>query len=336
MTISNYYPLSNDYWSGRVDSSSDYDAFRWHQWIETIDLRAYNKKCDTLGFCILGFCSEAGVLRNKGRAGTSKGPETIRKQLANLPCHFTQKVKLFDAGNIICNDMHLESVQDALSKAVEKILSCNLFPILLGGGHGIALGHYKGLSNYYAKNNSKLGILNFDAHFDLRPYKLCGSSGTMFLQIADFCKNQNIHYDYMCVGIQKRSNTIALFKTAKNLNVKYILAKDMVDQELWPILEKIDNFIKNQDHIYITICADVFSAAFAPGVSAPSALGLNPEQVIKILKYILRSGKSVSFDIAEVSPRFDKDHTTANLAAVLIFSLVNTLSEINGYNIDFI
>ncbi len=35
----------------------------------------------------------------------------------------------------------------------------------------------------------------------------------------------------------------------------------------------------------------------------------------------------ISFDIAEVSPRFDYDNSTANLAATIIFALVNTISK---------
>src|SRR5699024_3977698 len=107
-----------------------------------------------------------------------------------------------------------------------------------------------------------------------------------------------------------------------------ILAKDISHGDYFSLLERVADFIKDQDHIYVTLCADVISSAFAPGVSAPQPLGLDPEKVLMFLKYILRSEKVVSFDIAEVSARLDQDHTTANLAAVILFSLVHTLSKI--------
>ncbi len=333
-----YRPIDSHVWQGRVDSHEDYDAFRWHQWVKPIDLTdsttpPFDGK---LGICFIGFCCDDGVTRNKGRAGAAKGPRSIRKELSNLPCQFKQDVRLFDAGNIYCADIPLEKGQDILGECVSKILSLNLYPIVLGGGHEIAFGHYSGLSRYKneVQDTQSLGIINFDAHFDLRPYPNGGSSGTMFRQIADVCADQGSHYGYMCLGIQKRSNTLALFKTARDLGVEYILAKDMVDQDIWPIFEKVDKFIKRHDQIYITVCADVFSAAFAPGVSAAQAVGLHPEQVLKILKYIVLSGKTVSFDIAEVSPRFDQDSTTANLAAVLIFALVNSLSTLMNLDIS--
>lgn len=333
----NYKPTDNTVWQGRIDSESNYDAFRWHQWIQTIDLREDDLLPYTgrLGFALLGFCCDEGVKRNRGRAGAAKGPKAIRKELANLPCLFTQDVKLFDAGNIYCENITLEESQRLLSKAVEKILSLNLFPIVLGGGHEIAFGHYNGIFNYLSQNKAKpnIGIINFDAHFDLRPYPNGGSSGTMFRQIADICEDQNLKYSYLCFGVQKHSNTIDLFKTADRLGAHYILAKDITGGDHWNVIAKLDDFIRLQDHIYITICSDVFSSAFVPGVSAPQALGLDPEKGLKFLKYILKSNKVVSFDIAEVSPRFDQDNTTANLAAVLIFSVINTLCQIHDLSL---
>ena len=337
-----YHPIDSNVWQGRIDSHEDFDAFRWHQWIKPIDLLDETTPPfdGTLGLCFIGFCCDDGVTRNKGRAGAAKGPRSIRKELSNLPCQFSSDLKIYDGGNIYCEDITLEEGQDILASLVKRILDLNLYPVVLGGGHEIAFGHYNGLLNHYQMlsdssvvDSHKIGIVNFDAHFDLRPYPNGGSSGTMFRQIADTCASNDLHYGYMCLGIQKRSNTLALFKSARSLGVQYILAKDMVDQDIWHILERVDSFIKKHNQIYVTICADVFSAAFAPGVSAAQAVGLHPEQVLKILKYIILSGKTVSFDIAEVSPRFDQDNTTSNLAAVLIFALVNTLASLHNLDI---
>ncbi|KYH34277.1 formimidoylglutamase [Clostridium tepidiprofundi DSM 19306] len=389
MFNTNYKIANKSVWQGRIDSEDDFDAFRWHQWVKFIDLRKDDLVpfSGKLGFAFIGFCCDEGVRRNKGRTGASKGPRSIRKELANLPCRFSQEVKLFDAGNIYCENISLEECQALLSKAVKKILSLNLFPIVLGGGHEIAFGHYNGILNYLnclyegnpaptsistsssnfssnsisnsdtssnASSNSssnldstlnsnpnsspapKLGIINFDAHFDLRPYPNGGTSGTMFKQIADICQNKGIPYSYLPIGIQKHRNTVSLFKTADKLGVKYILANDVIHNDDWSILEKLDDFIKLQDHIYITICTDVFSSAYAPGVSATQPLGLEPEKILKFLKYILKSNKVISFDIAEVSPRFDQDNTTSNLASALIFTVINTLAKVNNLSISYV
>ena len=105
------------------------------------------------------------------------------------------------------------------------------------------------------------------------------------------------------------------------------MAKDTNDADLAPVKQKIDAFLSGNDSIYVTICADVFSSAFAPGVSAPQPFGLQPETVLRLLKHVLNSGKVVTFDFAEVSPRFDSDDNTAKLAAVFVYALVNTLAQ---------
>lgn len=336
MRTEGYYPPDPSLWEGRTDSVTDFDAFRWHQWIQLIDLRdsTFAPSSDTLGILFIGFCSDEGVRRNKGRTGAAKGPDSIRRELANLPCWFTQDVKLYDAGNIVGVDGALETAQAVLADAVSRALEFGFFPIVLGGGHEIALGHYNGLRSHMLKGGEapRLGIVNFDAHLDLRPYEGGGSSGTMFRQIADASFESGLPYSYLCIGAQTYANTVALFKTADALGAEYILSKDMADDIPWRALEVIETHLKKNDGIYMTVCADVFSSAYAPGVSATQPLGLEPELVLKLMKLIFRSGKVRGFDIAEVAPRFDQDSTTANLAKILIFSAVNALAHLRGFN----
>lgn len=199
--IKNYNLTLESLWEGRVDSEDDFSGFRWHQWVKMLDLNDKNLKPfkGKLGIVFLGFESDTGVKLNKGRTGAAKGPNNIRKELANLPCQFSEDVFLFDAGNISGQGITLEEAQDSLSNAVEKMLDLNLFPILLGGGHEIAFGHYKGILGHLQKKNQEknIGIINFDAHFDLRPYKDSGgTSGTMFKQIHDLTESHNINYSY--------------------------------------------------------------------------------------------------------------------------------------------
>lgn len=334
-----YETISQSFWKGRIDSKDDYDAFRWHQWVQCINLNNVKKEDfkHKLGIVLIGFCSDIGVERNKGRTGTANGPNSIRKELMNRPCAFDKSLKIYDAGNITPFEKDLERAQKDLSYMVDRILNLGLFPIVLGGGHAVALGHYHGLNQHLLKNNkkSKLGIINFDAHFDIRPYNNGGTSGTMFRQIADYCIANQLSYNYLCLGIQRSGNTVDLFKTAHKLGAQYLLAKDIQNADLWGITEKIDDFIKQNTDIYMTICADVFSSANAPGVSAPQPLGIDPERAIKLIKHIVKSGKLLSFDIAEVSPRFDLDNSTASLAAVLIFSIVSTLASEHNLSIIY-
>lgn len=319
-----YQVTSNIIWNGRIDDPQDIDSYRWHQLIQFIDLKNRIKKVNRLSFCFLGFKSDEGVARNLGRTGAQQGPDSIRKQLSNLPSYFNSEVDLFDAGDILC-DGNLEQSQFLLAEAVYLILEAGMFPVLLGGGHEIAFGHYLGINKYLKTNFKKNpAIINVDAHFDMRPYQNGGTSGTMFHQIADTNISQNEPFKYFVLGIQQSANTKSLFKRANNFGAKYILARDIKTETLNDVFEKIDNFISDES-VYLTICTDVFSSSVAPGVSSPQPFGMQPEIALQIIKHLAKSGNLISFDIAEVAPRFDDDDQTSKLASIIIFAILNTI-----------
>ena len=332
MILKNYTVTNAKFWTGRIDDPNDLDSLRMHQIIQLLDLtelKSIEFELSKFNICFIGFCCDEGIIRNLGRKGAKHGPEYIRKEFANLPVTFGNEVEIYDAGDIFCLGNNMEEAQGQLEIAIEIILDNKLFPIVLGGGHELALGQFNGIINHLKKHtkNPNIGIINFDAHLDLRPYKNEGSSGTMFSQIADKCLAERLKFAYMCLGVQTYANTISLFKKADSLEVKYIFAKDFDENNFVNISAELNNFIKKHEHIYVTICSDLFNSAFAPGVSAMQPFGVNPEIALKFLKEVLKSNKVISIDIAEVSPRFDQDKRTAKLVAVIIYAIINTLIE---------
>lgn len=333
MALKHYKAEEGSSWQGRVDNLNDPDSFRWHQLIKFIDL---SRDVQTplpskgKGFCFLGYGCDRGVKKNLGRGGSDRAPSFIRRELSNHPRSFDAKTRIFDGGNITCRRDDQTRVGQELSTLVERMLLLNLFPIILGGGHDLAVGHYRGIENALnreGKGASKVGIICFDAHLDLRPYTTGPNSGSMFAQIADECAHNKKRLSLFYLGIQKTANTLALFKKADDIGAQYILAKDISDSILPDVIIKLEEFMAQNDHVYLTICSDVFSAAFAPGVSAPQPFGLHPETGLKLIKHIVASKKVISFDIAEVLPRFDEDNRTAKLAAIIIFAVINKLSD---------
>lgn len=313
--------------TGRIDSSTDSSAFRWHQIIQPINL---NQSVDLdnsfLNICFLGFCCDEGVKRNMGRPGAANGPASIRQEMANWPANCLPHAQLFDAGNIICDDDNLEEAQEALAVAVKIIIDQGFFPILLGGGHEIALGHFNGILR--AKQSAP-AIINFDAHLDLRPVIDKGSSGTMFNQIHQICKNDNLDFNYLCIGPQTYANTQSLFAKADEIGTEYILAKEISQNSLEKVNGIIQKYVADKNQVYLTLCTDVLSAAHAPGVSAVQPFGLDSELVLQLIKEIIKTGKVCSIDFAEVSPRFDADNRTAKLVAVYIYAVINSLIELH-------
>ncbi len=311
--FANYRATDPFLWGGRNDSKNS----RYFQNVSCLSLET-DRLPETPATLLLGFASDCGVQRNQGRTGAKLGPDHIRRQLAKLA--FQNSPKIIDIGNIVCESDDLEASQQELATLVDECHRLGHRTILLGGGHEIAWPHYRGLNNHY----KKLSIINFDAHFDLRalPENGLGNSGTPFRQIAGLCQQQNKPFEYCCLGIQEQTNTRELFDFAKENGVTYLLAEAIHDNSFAWHSAFLDEFLFKADKIYLSLCLDVFAECFAPGVSAPQPMGLTPWQTLALLKYIMQTGKVVSFDIAELSPPHDENEKTARLAALIIAKLL--------------
>lgn len=222
-----YKPSIKEAWKGRIDAHDGELGLRWHQAINLLNL---SEELETIAdgeiaFAFLGFCCDEGVRRNQGRVGAVGGPAALRAAMASFAHHLPQHVKLFDAGDVICTNQNLEEAQEQLGRKVALLLQHGFRPLVLGGGHEVAFGHFLGLEK--ATADRKLGILNFDAHFDLRSYEQQSSSGTPFLQISDTLQGQNRPFLYKVMGLQEYGNTRKLFQTADKLDVNYTAADDV-------------------------------------------------------------------------------------------------------------
>lgn len=316
--MSVYRKTNSDLWTGRGSGQKLY----LHERVELVDLNLSKLNPTQKTIALLGYACDEGVRRNQGRIGAVEGPDAIRTQLAKLPDHLNEETQFFDAGNVQCSNGDMEAAQKLLSEKVFYILQNNAFPILLGGGHDIAYGHYNGIKQHLRKNES-VGIINFDAHFDLRDTETTGNSGTPFFQIAQDRKADNLSFDYLCMGIRKDANDSMLFQTAKDLGVHFIDNKEFIMYNAQHIVREILDFIREVEHIYVTIDLDGFSSAHSPGVSAPSPMGFSPGIVLECLELIIKSEKLISLDIAEMNPKYDVDHQTAKLAASLVHFVIH-------------
>lgn len=293
-------------WQGRNDGN-DPLACRVFQ---RVKLDTQVQKGD---FVLHGFAVDEGVRRNHGRVGAKNAPDVIRKSMANFPV-IHPDFSLKDFGNITCEDADLEASQKKLSLSVAEVLAKGAKSVVVGGGHEVTFSHYQGIRMAFP--DKKIGIINFDAHFDNRkPIDEKATSGTGFYQIAEVDTLYSLH-----IGIQRNSNTLKLFDTAHSLGMKYILAEEIFFENLSGICAKIDEFLEEIDILYITICMDVFNAAIAPGVSALAYNGIFADtSFMRIYRHALSCPKLVALDVAEVNPEYDIDNRTARLAASLLY-----------------
>jgi formiminoglutamase len=325
--MTTYRDMHRELWSGRVDAEDGERGRRWHQVVQPIGGGAGGVGAP--GVALLGFASDAGVRRNRGRPGAAEGPTALRRMLASLAWHGGDDARLYDAGDVVCEGDALEDAQSVYGDRLAALLRAGHFPIGLGGGHEIAWAAYQGIARALAGDPrlERLGIVNFDAHLDLRvpPTPGRGTSGTPFLQIAEARQAAGLEFRYLCFGASEAANTPALFDRAADLGAEVVHDVDAGGPAAESALQR---FIEASSAVYLTFCLDALPPAVAPGVSAPSGLGVALHCAVALLRSALAvcghgepGSRLLLADIAELNPTHDPDGRTARTAARLVFEL---------------
>ena len=168
-------------------------------------------------------------------------------------------------------------------------------PFILGGEHTISYFCFKGLSA------TEPLLIHFDAHRDLKPeyegMKLCHTTPFYRLIEEGFIQGKNI----IQIGIRqtdKEENNIA----EKN---------GIVTFDPWEIKNNIDDIteylhkVTNNRNIYISFDIDVYDLPYVPCTGTPEPFGLDPFEILKILKSINDSANLVGMDLVEVALKND-------------------------------
>lgn len=272
---------------------------------------------------IIGFPSDKGVTINGGRAGAADAPQAIREQLYKLtpnPENYTAFVDLIsqciDLGDINIR-YEVEEDQHQLGEVVVKYLEQDIVPIILGGGHETAFGHFLG----YTKAGLKTSIFNLDAHTDVRPLKDGQAhSGSPFRQAIEH--ESECAEMYLVTGLQPHSVAQPHLQYITKNGGEYMLRDETNITSISGLFHQHES-----DRLMVTFDMDAVDQSQAPGVSAPCANGL-PSDLWLTAAYLAGRNKQVtSFDLSEVNPRHDRDNQTAKLAALTIWNFLLGLSE---------
>lgn len=300
-------------WMGRHDPLDGPEGNRWHHVVQM------GPSQEPGAINLLGFACDEGVFRNQGRIGAKQGPQHLRSALANLAIH--QPLHLRDLGDVACHDKNLETAQGEYAGLSMAAMRKGQFVVGLGGGHEIGFASFAAFNQ--ARLQGTLGILNFDAHFDMRRDNQ-RTSGTWALDAFELAGPR---LKYCAFGISSASNTAALFHTAQRHGAHFRLDERLTLLHLEEAKQDLADWLGQVDHVYLTVCLDVFPGGVAPGVSAPAAMGVSPEVIETLLKVAIRSRKVALMDVAELNPQVDVDSRTARLGARLIYQAVNGLAS---------
>jgi formiminoglutamase len=276
---------------------------------------------------LVGFPQDEGVRRNHGREGAAEAPHEIRHALYKLtPWDGARGIDLaelppLDAGNLRVLGS-LEVTQTALGEVVAAILASGAVPVVLGGGHETAYGHYLG----YVAGGRPVGIINLDAHLDVRPWPGGhGHSGSPFRQAMEHPDQPLPGERYICLGAQPHSVSREHLRYVWDRGGGVLWADEVRGTLKEHFCRERDRLAAGGCPVYVTLDADVVSMADVPGVSAPNVGGLAGGEVIACAFEMGQSASVASFDLVEVNPRQDRDGQSSRWAALLLWHFLTGL-----------
>lgn len=261
-----------------------------------------------------------GVKLINGRPGARFGPARIKKELKKL---IKGKNIVVDYGSIIPVTKNVKKTHERVTKAVRKIIRDGLIPVVVGGSHDNSFGSSKALSLGF----KKIGQINIDAHYDVRPVvdgKI--TSGTPFRRLiegnllkgksfvefgAHSPKNLKEHLLYL----RKKKAKVIKLSYVNKVGIKKALSKAFYLTE------------KNTKAIAFDIDIDSIQKRFAPGCSAPGVKGFTKKQILRAANIAGRNKKIRLFNLMEVNPLYDVNNKTVKLAARLILNFVSGLRK---------
>jgi agmatinase len=251
------------------------------------------------------------------RKGTSTGPDVLR--MASNESEFferdgkiipicplrgsTDNKHILDYGNTNKEDLH---------QLVFDLVSAKKIPIVVGGDHSLTTIVLQAIGEVY----DKIGMLYFDAHPDF----VSSTTNYYGSVLTDSCKWIDFTRSLL---IGTRAAEPEELENAENVGLEVITPLDITE---WGIMKTADKIrSKNiQGKKYVSIDLDCLDPAFAPGVSLPSPCGLSSIDLIYLVKLAVETG-IVGMDIVELSPGFDINNITANLAARILLESIASI-----------
>jgi formiminoglutamase len=268
---------------------------------------------------LIGFACDEGVRRNGGRPGAALAPDGIRQFLYRMTASDAVagadlgRLNFLDLGNIRVG-ADLEAGQTQLAAIISATLRGGCVPIVLGGGHETAFGHFLG----HVGAGLDSAIINIDAHADVRPYPVGAHSGSPFRQAIEFADRPLGPDRYVVIGAQRQAvaRAHADFVSRHGGRVHWLPPLATTD---WPhsvLRSELEWFVARGTNVLLTVDADAFRQADVPGVSAPGPVGLDGAAWPAIALLAGANPKVRSIDLVEVNPTFDRDGQSCRWAAL--------------------
>ena len=208
------------------------------------------------------------------------------------------------------SEINFDAIASKIYKVNSTIRKEKKIPIILGGEHTLSYFSIKSIS----KENPI--IIHFDAHRDMKPIydrkKICHTTPFFHLINEHYIKGNDI----IQIGIRqtdKEENDIA-----NNNGVNTFTGWD-INKNINHVKEEI-NKLTNNRNLYISFDIDVYDICYVPCTGTPEPFGLNPFQIIEILKSINNTAKLIGIDIVEVAVK-NNDYREGTLATQTLYRI---------------
>jgi agmatinase len=265
------------------------------------------------------------------RAGIAQAPVLagLERQARRARDHGQVVIDAFDQGRPTAdvaaavartNDLS-QWLTDQIEAEVDRWLEAGKLVAVVGGDHSVALGSLAAHGARYPG----LGVLQFDAHADLRvAYQgLTGSHASVMHRVMDdlpqVSKLVSVGLRDLCLQEHRRivdsGGRIVAFFDAD------IATRVLKGDPFSAIAEQIADELPTQ--VYVTFDIDALEPSLCPHTGTPVPGGLSYHQALAVLDALCRTGhRIVGFDLCEVAPGPEGRAWDASVGARLLYKLI--------------
>lgn len=255
--------------------------------------------------------------------GTSRGPEAMRMASARQIETFVldekvdiyDRVRIFDLGDLKLPRSKsiakkLAYLDSAIPKVVSSLRKDGKIPVMLGGEHTLSYYQLKALAG------EEPVVIHFDAHRDMKPeyegLKICHT--TPFYHLLKYISGKNL------IQIGVRQTDKEENETAAKNGVTTFDAWQVHD-DIGAVADHLQKVTANKK-IYISFDIDAYDLPYVSCTGTPEPFGLDPFQVLKLVKAISPSARLIGIDMVEVGLK-NGDYREGALATQTLYRILS-------------
>jgi formimidoylglutamase len=231
------------------------------------------------------------------------------------------EVRVRDEGNWPVSEIDMQE----MPKLVEELaVSLNRGPLTLylGGDNAIT----RPLARSLSDDRSKVGLITFDAHHDVRTLDLGPTNGTPVRGLIeeDGLPGENVAQ----IGIHSFANSAEYRAYCDEKGVSMFTVADVAQRGMASVVEDALTVVGVMtDAVHVDVDIDVLDRAYAPACPGSRPGGLSVRDLAEGIRVCARNPKVFAIDFVEVDPEADRDGLTLDAMAHLILSAVAGYAE---------